>query len=61
MSEASTVNTYLINGGSISGAELIGADVKSENNAIYNLQGIRLNEIPQQGIYILNGKKLIKK
>ena len=29
------------------------------SNAIYNLQGQRLSEVPAHGIYILNGKKFI--
>ena len=35
-------------------------DKKREDDAIYNLQGVRLNEIPKNGIYIINGKKYIK-
>ena len=61
MTEATTINSYLINGSTISGAQLVGADNKQGDNAIYNLQGIRLNEVPQQGIYILNGKKHMKR
>lgn len=61
MTEASAIDSYLINGSTISGAQLIGADSKQGDNAIYNLQGIRLNEVPQQGIYILNGKKQMKR
>ena len=35
---------------------------KTENNgAIYNLQGIRVNNMTQKGIYIKNGKKFIVK
>lgn len=34
-------------------------DVK--NTARYNLQGQRLNTVPQKGIYIQNGKKVVVK
>ena len=61
MTEATTINSYLINGSTISGAQLVGADNKQGDNAIYNLQGIRLNEVPDQGIYIVNGKKHMKR
>ena len=40
---------YLINGN----------DVK--NTARYNLQGQRLSTLPQKGIYIQNGKKVVIK
>ena len=32
-----------------------------ENNAIYNLRGVRLDAITEPGIYIINGKKILKK
>ena len=32
---------------------------EKEDGAIYNLQGIRLKEIPKEGIYIKNGKKCV--
>lgn len=32
-----------------------------ENNAIYNLRGVRLDAITEPGIYIVNGKKVIKR
>ena len=32
---------------------------EKEDEAIYNLQGIRLKEIPKEGIYIKNGKKCV--
>ena len=32
---------------------------EKEDGAIYNLQGIRLKEIPREGIYIKNGKKCV--
>ena len=32
-----------------------------ENNAIYNLRGVRLDAITKPGIYIVNGKKVIKR
>ncbi len=35
--------------------------VKPEADAIYNLQGIRVNDMSQKGIYIVGGKKVIKK
>ncbi|MCD7714716.1 MAG: leucine-rich repeat domain-containing protein [Prevotella sp.] len=35
--------------------------VKPESDAIYNLQGIRVNDMSQKGIYIVGGKKVIKK
>lgn len=35
-------------------------DNENENNAIYNLQGVRLNKL-QKGINIVNGKKIIVK
>ncbi|MCD8305806.1 MAG: leucine-rich repeat domain-containing protein [Prevotella sp.] len=35
--------------------------VKSESDAIYNLQGIRVNDMSQKGIYIVGGKKVIRK
>ncbi len=57
MSEGSSVNTYLIGSSSFTGAELVEADAKGGDNRIYNLQGIRLNEKPAQGVYIMNGKK----
>ena len=39
-------------------------DVKGENGevkAIYDLQGRKLNEITNPGIYIVNGKKVVVK
>lgn len=35
--------------------------VNSNNDAIYNLQGVRVNSATQKGIYIKNGKKFIVK
>lgn len=35
--------------------------VNSDNDAIYNLQGVRVNSATQKGIYIKNGKKFIVK
>lgn len=32
-----------------------------DNNAIYNLQGQRVSDMSQKGIYIINGKKIIKR
>ncbi|MCD7713750.1 MAG: leucine-rich repeat domain-containing protein [Prevotella sp.] len=34
---------------------------KPESDAIYNLQGIRVNDMSRPGIYIVGGKKVIKK
>ncbi|MCD7714217.1 MAG: hypothetical protein LUI08_04765, partial [Prevotella sp.] len=34
---------------------------KPESDAIYNLQGIRVNDMNRKGIYIVGGKKVIKK
>ena len=34
--------------------------LKQNDNAIYNLSGRRMNAIPEQGIYIQGGKKMIK-
>ncbi len=30
------------------------------NDVIYNIQGVRVNEMSQKGIYIVNGKKVVK-
>ncbi len=35
--------------------------VKPASDAIYNLQGIRVSDMSQKGIYIVGGKKVIKK
>ena len=44
------------------GVEEISADngSKQDDGAIYSLQGVRLNEIPKNGIYIINKKKYTK-
>ncbi len=47
------------------GIDNVNADYKNvtddnENNKIYNMQGQRLNEIPQKGIFIMNGRKYCK-
>lgn len=34
---------------------------QKSNNAIYNLQGVRLNSVPQKGLYIQNGRKYVVK
>ncbi|MCD8210744.1 MAG: hypothetical protein LUC37_04275, partial [Prevotella sp.] len=39
---------------------LIDEQILKEDDAIYNLQGIRLNSIPGKGIYIKGGKKYVK-
>lgn len=36
------------------------APSKQKTNNIYNIMGQKLNDIPQKGIYIINGKKHIK-
>ena len=42
--------------------EIAGDQDKAENDgAIYNLQGVRLSEIPKSGVYIINKKKYIAK
>ncbi|MCD8288661.1 MAG: leucine-rich repeat domain-containing protein [Prevotella sp.] len=33
----------------------------AKDNAIYNLQGIRVNDMNRKGIYVVGGKKIIKK
>ena len=40
-------------------AHLADEQKEKEDGAIYNLQGIRLKEIPAKGIYIKNGKKCV--
>lgn len=40
-------------------AHLADEQKEKEDEAIYNLQGIRLKEIPKEGIYIKNGKKCV--
>ena len=40
-------------------AHLADEQKEKEDGAIYNLQGIRLKEIPKEGIYIKNGKKCV--
>lgn len=40
-------------------AHLADEQKEKEEGAIYNLQGIRLKEIPKEGIYIKNGKKCV--
>ena len=37
-----------------------GKVVGAENDAIYNLQGVRVNNV-KKGIYIQNGKKVVVK
>ena len=34
--------------------------VSEANGDIYDLQGRRLNNVPQQGVYIRNGQKYVK-
>lgn len=34
---------------------------QKNGNAIYNLQGVRLNSVPQKGLYIQNGRKYVVK
>ena len=35
-------------------------NVENANNAIYNLNGVRMNNMNQKGVYIVNGKKVTK-
>lgn len=42
---------------SIDGAKPSNTELTKTDNRIYNLQGVRLTQPPQQGIYIRNGKK----
>ncbi len=35
-------------------------DNQSLNNAIYSIQGVKLNEAPAKGLYILGGKLRMK-
>ncbi len=37
-----------------------GLFIEPKDNPIHDLQGRRLNGIPQKGIYIQNGKKIVK-
>ena len=40
--------------------EINGNGVNTVNNVIYNINGQRLNAVPQHGVYIQNGRKVIK-
>jgi hypothetical protein len=40
---------------------IIGGSNNAEVDAIYNMQGQKLNAIPQQGVVIVNGKKKVVK
>ena len=36
-------------------------NAEKADNAIYNLNGVRVKEMNQKGVYIVNGKKVVKK
>lgn len=40
--------------------EINGNGVNTVNNVIYNINGQRMNAVPQHGVYIQNGRKVIK-
>ena len=57
-----TIESFIVKiqkeGGSITEINVV---ENIENNAIYNLRGVRLDAIIEPGIYIINGKKILKK
>ena len=40
---------------------IIELNAEKADNAIYNLNGVRVKEMNQKGVYIVNGKKVVKK
>lgn len=59
-----SVNNAYIESGSLNGIEEIIAESDMERNTfsgIYDLSGRRLKEIPAKGIFIVNGRKFVKK
>ena len=36
-------------------------NTEKADNAIYNLNGVRVKDMSQKGVYIVNGKKVVKK
>ena len=50
-----------LNPGFVTGVTELDQDKAEDDGAIYNLQGVRLNEIPKSGVYIINKKKYIAK
>ena len=55
------IQTITVDGNVVTAIERVNSDVRPADNRIFNLQGVELREIPQSGIYIQNGKKLIAK
>ena len=61
-------NGFLANGGSIVDAILKvnvatsvgGVQMEQNGREIYDLSGRRLQQAPRQGVFILNGKKVVK-
>ncbi len=52
---------YLITEEVVSGISALTTDEATDGDSpIYNLQGIRLNKVPEKGIYIQGGKKIVK-
>lgn len=46
--------------GATTGIETIGQNAESKSNVIYDLQGRRVYEPLKSGVYIINGKKVVK-
>ena len=38
-----------------------GVEVSTTSDHIYTLQGVRLQQLPKQGVYIQHGKKFVAK
>lgn len=56
-------STITISNGDISGIKAVNKDAEKEDDAIFNLQGVKVansDEVLGKGIYIRNGKKIVK-
>ena len=59
-SDAKTMPIYVIGEGYATGIENINIEKEHTQHGIYDLQGRKLNQEPESGIYIKDGKKYVK-
>lgn len=61
--QARSISIVVVGESSVTGIEEVGvkvADISSDAQGIYDLQGRRLGSAPKQGVFIMNGKKFVK-
>ncbi len=61
--EVKAIAGFSLSNGETTGIKVVetSSTVAPATDAIYNLQGVRVSDMSQKGIYIVNGKKVIKK